>query len=353
MAGANDDDYDRNNRRIANQSTDSAADVPGKRGNEDSSSSLVEVSCSICLELVVDDGSRSSAKLQCGHQFHLDCIGSAFNMKGTMQCPNCRNVEKGQWLFANASTRLFPEFVMEDWIPEEDLYALSYPEMQYRVHWCPFGELSQAGSFEELEPSAPTYHNEFHGHHAVAMNHSYPAYVAPGPASTPRTSDNSNNPDDHPWNSHSSAHVIDGEIDSSAARGISHPHPFLFGYRSNPRTSPAINTQQGSSSAQMREHLHTQQQHHVYNNQRQHHVNGPNLASPLVSMTRRGLQPLPMPDQNVGFFLYPPPPQPPSTSGGHREPESDQFHPWERDWFPHFPIPSIHRTISSFWHRHF
>ena len=50
-------------------------------------------------------------------------------MKGTMQCPNCRNVEKGQWLFANASTRLFPEFVMEDWIPEEDLYALSYPEM--------------------------------------------------------------------------------------------------------------------------------------------------------------------------------------------------------------------------------
>ena len=46
-----------------------------------------------------------------------------------MQCPNCRNVEKGQWLFANGSTRLFPEFVMEDWIPEEDLYALSYPEM--------------------------------------------------------------------------------------------------------------------------------------------------------------------------------------------------------------------------------
>lgn len=142
--------------------------------------------------------------------------------------------------------------------------------------------------FRELEPSAPTCkfvrrcwlnhfvlatkplmiwdgisldHNEFHGHHAVAMNHSYPAYVAPGPASTPRTSDNSNNPDDHPWNSHSSdhfhqlsvaphyhhhhhhstsfslpgAHVIDGEIDSSAARGISHPHPFLFGYRLDSR----------------------------------------------------------------------------------------------------------------------
>lgn len=61
--------------------------------------------------------------------FLADCIGSAFNMKGAMQCPNCRNVEKGQWLFANGSTRLYPEFVMEDWIPEEDLYGLSYPEM--------------------------------------------------------------------------------------------------------------------------------------------------------------------------------------------------------------------------------
>jgi hypothetical protein len=70
-------------------------------------------------------------------------------MKGAMQCPNCRNVEKGQWLYANGSTRPFPEFSMEDWIPEEDLYGLSYPEMQYRVHWCPFGELSQAAaSFE-------------------------------------------------------------------------------------------------------------------------------------------------------------------------------------------------------------
>ena len=33
--------------------------------------SLGAVSCSICLEIVVDDGDRSWAKLQCGHQFHL------------------------------------------------------------------------------------------------------------------------------------------------------------------------------------------------------------------------------------------------------------------------------------------
>lgn len=29
------------------------------------------ISCSICLDLVTDNGDRSWAKLQCGHQFHL------------------------------------------------------------------------------------------------------------------------------------------------------------------------------------------------------------------------------------------------------------------------------------------
>ncbi len=29
------------------------------------------VHCSICLDLVSDNGGRSRAKLQCGHEFHL------------------------------------------------------------------------------------------------------------------------------------------------------------------------------------------------------------------------------------------------------------------------------------------
>lgn len=33
--------------------------------------SFGSVSCSICLEVVADNGDRSWAKLQCGHQFHL------------------------------------------------------------------------------------------------------------------------------------------------------------------------------------------------------------------------------------------------------------------------------------------
>lgn len=32
------------------------------------------VSCSICLEVVADNGDRSWAKLQCGHQFHLGML---------------------------------------------------------------------------------------------------------------------------------------------------------------------------------------------------------------------------------------------------------------------------------------
>ncbi|EXB54364.1 hypothetical protein L484_002424 [Morus notabilis] len=102
------------------------------------------VSCSICLEAVSDNGDRSWAKLQCGHEFHLDCIGSAFNVKGAMQCPNCRKIEKGQWLYANGS-RSFPEISMDDWVHDEDLYDLSYSEMvhisdtilfDHLVLWC-------------------------------------------------------------------------------------------------------------------------------------------------------------------------------------------------------------------------
>lgn len=57
-----------------------------------------------------------------------DCIGSAFNAKGAMQCPNCRKIEKGQWLYANGS-RSYPEFNMEDWTRDDDVYDLSYSEM--------------------------------------------------------------------------------------------------------------------------------------------------------------------------------------------------------------------------------
>lgn len=61
--------------------------------------------------------------------YYTDCIGSAFNMKGAMQCPNCRKIERGRWLFANGSARSFPEFSMDDWTPDEETYDFNYSEM--------------------------------------------------------------------------------------------------------------------------------------------------------------------------------------------------------------------------------
>lgn len=56
-----------------------------------------------------------------------DCIGSAFNAKGAMQCPNCRKVEKGRWLYANGH-RSSSDFDLDAWV-SEDFYDLSYSEL--------------------------------------------------------------------------------------------------------------------------------------------------------------------------------------------------------------------------------
>ncbi|XP_026449483.1 E3 ubiquitin-protein ligase RFI2-like [Papaver somniferum] len=144
--------------------------------------SVVEVSlsyaqCSICLDVIEDNGERSRAKLYCGHEFHLDCIGSAFNSKGVMQCPNCRKIEKGQWLFANGH-RSCPELSMDDMVPEEDLYDLSYTEMSFGVQWCPYNGLTRvSSSFEEGDSPSNAY-QELLGHHPIFAEHTAPSSVA-------------------------------------------------------------------------------------------------------------------------------------------------------------------------------
>lgn len=39
--------------------------------NEGKVATSTASSCSICLELVLNQGDRSTARLQCGHEFHL------------------------------------------------------------------------------------------------------------------------------------------------------------------------------------------------------------------------------------------------------------------------------------------
>lgn len=57
-----------------------------------------------------------------------ECIGSAFNAKGAMQCPNCRKIQKGRWLYSNGSGS-YVEFNMEDLVHEETSYDPNNSEM--------------------------------------------------------------------------------------------------------------------------------------------------------------------------------------------------------------------------------
>ncbi|KAF5781949.1 putative chromatin regulator PHD family [Helianthus annuus] len=196
-------------------------------GGSKAAAAAASVSCSICLEVVADSGDRSMAKLQCGHQFHLDCIGSAFNAKGAMQCPNCRKIEKGQWLYANGC-RPYHEVSMDDWTHDDDLYDLTYPETTSM--WCPFGGFTRlAASFDEGEFPTTAYH-DFLGQHAIFTEHAtamssathlcpYIAYVQPvHPSSSSSASgsvadgptynnnnNHNNNSSNNQWNSSQSA----------------------------------------------------------------------------------------------------------------------------------------------------
>lgn len=132
------------------------------------------VPCSICFDLVIDAGERSTAKLHCGHKFHLDCIGSAFNTKGTMQCPNCRKVESGRWLFADGSAHAVSETGARAWMPNEGPHDLSYSRMPFGFQWCPFSGFTVHSSIEESEPSLNTFTN-FQGNHAMITEHAPPS----------------------------------------------------------------------------------------------------------------------------------------------------------------------------------
>lgn len=304
----------------------------------------LSVSCSICLEVVTDNGDRAWAKLQCGHQFHLDCIGSAFNVKGVMQCPNCRKIEKGQWLYANGC-RPYPEFSMDDWTHDEDLYDLSYSESSM---WCPFGGFTRlAASFDEGEFPTTAYHDLL-GQHAIFTEHAaavssathlcpYIAYVQPvHPSSSSSTSSASvgdggggayNNSQ---WNSQSaSSHEMPNSyalptmdvryhtlFPTSSSRGVadqppamssvmprrpvrsnadmarsagSYVHPFLLGQSSGGRAPSAVGSSMihpyPGSAARARERSQALQAYF------QQPTNLPGLRTPIVSASRRSNNP--------------------------------------------------------------
>ncbi|GMG99743.1 hypothetical protein Nepgr_001583 [Nepenthes gracilis] len=365
------------------------------------------VSCSICLEPVTDNRDRSWAKLQCGHEFHLDCIGSAFNAKGAMQCPNCRKIEKGRWLYASGC-RAFPEFSFDDWTHEEDLYDLSYSEMSFGVQWCPFTAFPRlSSSFDEGEFSSIAYH-DFLGQPAIFAEHTavssaahpcpYFAFYGPVPSSSPNSSasvsDGSTfsnhwsgpsgssemptsyafpamDPHYPSWEQHSPSFSTTGSrmggaeqpsvpsviqrssrTNADIQRSGSFVHPFLVGQSSSARAGSSVTSSMippyPGSAARARGRVQALQAYF------QQPSSSPPMRAPEVSASRRssshrtstqmGLLGSSS-DQPGGFYIFP------SGASNQNFPEAEnpvpvRFHTWERDHSASFLPSQIDRDPS-------
>ncbi|XBJ22939.1 hypothetical protein VPH35_001230 [Triticum aestivum] len=357
------------------------------------------VSCSICLDAVVAaSAERSTARLQCGHEFHLDCIGSAFNAKGVMQCPNCRKIEKGNWLYANGS-RPSHDINMDEWAHEEDLYDVSYSEMPFRFHWCPFGRLAQLPSFfEEGESPPPVTFHDFMGQHVFPENLSvsaapgahpcpYVAYLHPLPSLASsssshvpeRTMDGSAyhdhwnhlaGPSDgrplqtvQPTDFHHNhwAHLPHSYVQSNGNNGVTEQPGVPFGsmraarvdgdsQRRGSVVSPSyFSNGSGSRSRAPNVPPLVPQFMRAHGNINEQYTQS--SSSSLFAGAHRsgGMRPAPPPPQpeNPTFCLFPP------GSSGHSSMDTDEaggsrFYAWERDRFAPYPLMPVD-CETSWW----
>ncbi|KAG7579198.1 Zinc finger RING-type [Arabidopsis thaliana x Arabidopsis arenosa] len=110
-------------------------------------------SCSICRGTLVNENDiqRTLVTLKCAHKFHLDCIGSAYNAKGFMECPNCRSIEPGEWRFANGTHFNADNMIANDDEQEEDNDPGCFSQLIVKSEVCPFGCLGQRYPFDRLQ----------------------------------------------------------------------------------------------------------------------------------------------------------------------------------------------------------
>uniref|UniRef100_A0A0D9WCZ3 RING-type domain-containing protein n=1 Tax=Leersia perrieri TaxID=77586 RepID=A0A0D9WCZ3_9ORYZ len=350
----------------------------GVGGKEEKAAAAAAVSCSICLDAVVaGGGERSTARLQCGHEFHLDCIGSAFNAKGVMQCPNCRKIEKGNWLYANGS-RPSQDVNMDEWAHDEDLYDVSYSEMGRRIitpihdfmgqhmftehvaavsaapgaaHPCPYVAYlhplpslasSSSSHVPERTMDGPAYHDPWHplagpsdgrplqSVQPADFHHNHWAHV---PNSYPQPSSNNGVSEQQgvPFGTMRSARV-----DGDTQRRGSSVSPSFFsngsGSRSRAPNVPPMVPQF------MRAHGGMSEQYQQ------------NSSSSLFAGAHRsgGMRTAPPPlPENPAFCLFPP------GSSGHNSMETDdaggsRFYAWERDRFAPYPLMPVD-CETSWW----
>lgn len=375
----------------------------GGGGKEGKSMSSSKVSCSICLELIKDNGDRSWAKLQCGHEFHLDCIGSAFNAKGMMQCPNCRKIENGQWLFA-ASFRSFPEVSFDDLGHDEELYDAAFSDVSFGVQWCPFTTFSRLpSSFDEAEFAATAYHDLlgqaiFAEHTTVSSAaHPCPYFAYYGPVHSSSSNSSGNGSDGSAFSSHWSGPSGPHEIPTSYAfpamdphypswehhpppfsaagsrigsgdqpsttsvtqrsarsnfdisRSGSFVHPFLVGHSSGSRSGGAVPSSMiptyPGSAARTRDRVQALQAYFQPSSSPQ--LRTPAMSSSRRSNSHRGSTTHALPsDQTGGVYIFP------SSTSGRNYPETEapiatQFHhSWERDHLPSFTSNHVERDSN-------
>ncbi|TKW11480.1 hypothetical protein SEVIR_6G235800v4 [Setaria viridis] len=73
-----------------------------------------------------------------------------------MQCPNCRKIEKGRWLYARGH-RPSADIDMGGWTTSEN-YDIA-TDLPFGFQWCPFSGFTQLASvFEEREAEPTSYH---------------------------------------------------------------------------------------------------------------------------------------------------------------------------------------------------
>lgn len=288
---------------------------------------------------------------------------------------------------------------MDEWAHDEDLYDVSYSEMPFRFHWCPFGRLAQLPSlFEEGESSPPVTFHDFMGQHVFTEHLSvsaapggahpcpYVAYLHPLPSLA--SSSSSHVPDrsmdgsvyhDH-WNH------LTGPSDGRPLQAAQHadfhhnhwahlPHSYA-----QPNSNNGVTEQLGVSFGTMRPARvdgDSQRRGSVvspsyFSNGSGSRSRAPNVP-PLVPQFMRahgsineqfqqnsssslfagahrsgGLRPTPPPQpENPTFCLFPP------GSSGHGSMETDdaggnRFYAWERDRFAPYPLMPVD-CETSWW----
>ncbi|CAE6198926.1 unnamed protein product [Arabidopsis arenosa] len=117
--------------------------------------------CVVCLEPLTNDANeRTVVNLRCSHRFHLDCLGSHFNTKKRMECPCCRRIEKGQWLFTKPVDR-HPPFPNID----NTRFHLDIRDYMFQMS-------TMVGSDSTLQPPIYTYApNQITDNRSVRIHH--------------------------------------------------------------------------------------------------------------------------------------------------------------------------------------